>query len=343
MSDLQQIIADAMRAGEKELQKTAQFAREEPDVFDTVDTTVDYTEVDEMCKTAEVLAGELLKSVSGPVKMTQGEVPVAASAPVANGGEGGDVQPKATLLSNTERRALVNALQSKKPDSATQAPPIVPPKPRPEENTPGNKQTALQTNEPDMKSAYPQPILKESGVGQDLKAGGNKEKKAACSKAHSRSGKKKVAEMLRNQIKQAQVKLAEDAINPAQIGAPRTEPGIAATPSILTTAEDQKSAVWKQEADKINSNEKAIAFTKRDAKEQPKQNLQEVYQEPAQNKITDSTLQQNFAHSEEAGVKIAMVKAAAAKALLNKIAEEGCTCGGAGTCSNCVIKARVGR
>ena len=74
----------------------------------------------------------------------------------------------------------------------------------------------------------------------------------------------------------------------------------------------------------IDSNEAARDYTKRDAKAEPKERMGEVLDEPAQKKSTDAVLQNNLSNTAEAGVKISAAKAVAARALLSKVAEEGC-------------------
>jgi hypothetical protein len=68
----------------------------------------------------------------------------------------------------------------------------------------------------------------------------------------------------------------------------------------------------------INSNQAAIHYTKGQAKAEPKRRMSEVLSEPAQKKSTDPVLHNNFDATGKAGVKIA-----AARVLLQKIAEEG--------------------
>lgn len=74
----------------------------------------------------------------------------------------------------------------------------------------------------------------------------------------------------------------------------------------------------------INSNEAARDYTKQQAKAVPKERMGEVIDEPAQKKSTDPVLQNNLDATSGAGVKISSVEqAVAARALLQKIAEEG--------------------
>ena len=75
----------------------------------------------------------------------------------------------------------------------------------------------------------------------------------------------------------------------------------------------------------VSSNQGAIDYTKRQAKAEPKERMGEVLSEPAQVTSTDPVLQNNLSETAQAGTKISSVKtAAAARALLIKVAEEGC-------------------
>ena len=64
-------------------------------------------------------------------------------------------------------------------------------------------------------------------------------------------------------------------------------------------------------------------ITKGEAKAEPKRQMGEVLDEPAQKKSTDPVLQNNLSNTGEAGVKISSVQAAAARAYLRKIAQAG--------------------
>lgn len=83
----------------------------------------------------------------------------------------------------------------------------------------------------------------------------------------------------------------------------------------------------------ISSNAAPAKATKREAKAEPKRALKEVLTEPALSASTDSKVNENLRNASKGGVKIA-----AAKALLAKIAEEGCQCGGDKTCRHCKMK-----
>lgn len=71
----------------------------------------------------------------------------------------------------------------------------------------------------------------------------------------------------------------------------------------------------------IASNQAAIDATKRDAKGPVKTQLSEVLDEPALTSSTDPVLENNLQNTGKAGVKIA-----AARAVLEKVAQQGCTC-----------------
>lgn len=86
--------------------------------------------------------------------------------------------------------------------------------------------------------------------------------------------------------------------------------------------------------DMIQSNEAATNATKVKAKAPQKALLSQVLTEPAQTKSTDSKVHENLRNASKGGVKIA-----AAKALLQKIAAEGCQCDGKGDCKYCKMKA----
>lgn len=86
----------------------------------------------------------------------------------------------------------------------------------------------------------------------------------------------------------------------------------------------------------IASNQAVINMKKVDGKVAPKKDLAQVLSEPAQSKATDSKVHENLRNASKGGVKIA-----AATALLQKIAEGGCTCEGKGECKYCKLKKSV--
>ena len=99
---------------------------------------------------------------------------------------------------------------------------------------------------------------------------------------------------------------------------PGADPAGVGVPSEPSDVNSQKSM--------ISSNQAAIDYKKQQAKSDPKKDLGHVLTEPALTSSTDHTLQQAFAHTGDAGVKISsdkahsLAKTAAAQALLTKLA-----------------------
>lgn len=125
-----------------------------------------------------------------------------------------------------------------------------------------------------------------------------------------------------SRVKRIMAKMAEDAINPASIKASHND-----VPPPATQAEEgvpsQPGETSKQES-MVGSNESATNYTKQQAKAVPKARMGEVLDEPAQKKSTDPVLHENLDAASGAGVKLSSVeKAAAARSLLLKIAQEG--------------------
>ena len=83
----------------------------------------------------------------------------------------------------------------------------------------------------------------------------------------------------------------------------------------------------------IESNSAATNMKKVDGKVPQKRMLAEVLTEPAMSKAHDSKVQDNLRNASKGGVKIA-----AARAALQKIAADGCTCDGKGECRYCKLK-----
>lgn len=83
----------------------------------------------------------------------------------------------------------------------------------------------------------------------------------------------------------------------------------------------------------IDSNAAATNAKKVQAKAPQKKLMAEVLTEPMMSKAHDAKVQENLRNAAKGGVKIA-----AARELLKKIAEEGCTCDGKGECKHCKMK-----
>jgi hypothetical protein len=118
-------------------------------------------------------------------------------------------------------------------------------------------------------------------------------------------------------------KAAEDAINPAKISA-----GAAVPPETSMAGEAGGApAGGMPEGPRglVGSNEAAINYQKREAKAPVKAQLARVLTEPALSAAHDHTLEQAFDNTGKAGVKIASsTRALAARAVLEKLAEEAC-------------------
>lgn len=111
-------------------------------------------------------------------------------------------------------------------------------------------------------------------------------------------------------------KMAEDALNPAQIKAQHND--VPPNASVAGEGVPSQPAETTQQKRLITSLDDAINYTKQQAKAVPKKRMGEVLNEPAQRKSTDPVLQENLNAASSAGVKIA-----AARSLLQKVAEEG--------------------
>jgi hypothetical protein len=116
-------------------------------------------------------------------------------------------------------------------------------------------------------------------------------------------------------------KMAEDAINPAQVSA-----GSAASTSmpVSVTGQAGPPASGKE---RVPATAEGVAdLTRRQAKSVPKSEMGAVIDEPMNSAAHDNVLQQAFSHTGEAGAKISSVqnvKLAAAKALLRNLASGG--------------------
>lgn len=101
-------------------------------------------------------------------------------------------------------------------------------------------------------------------------------------------------------------KLAEDAINPAQISASKGPDATTPPEGVSASGEgvpSEPSDVTSQKA-MIASNEAAINYTKGQAKADPKKDVNQVLTEPALSAATDKVLAEAFDNTGAAGVKI---------------------------------------
>jgi hypothetical protein len=107
-------------------------------------------------------------------------------------------------------------------------------------------------------------------------------------------------------------KLAEDAINPASIDAPKGQDPMSPPEGASASGEgvpSEPSDVSSQKA-MIASNEAAINYTKGQAKADPKKDVNQVLNEPALSAAHDRVLNEAFVNTGAAGVKISSAKTA---------------------------------
>ncbi len=143
-------------------------------------------------------------------------------------------------------------------------------------------------------------------------------------------------------------KLAGEDVLKANISAERSANPLAGMGQLETTDATQASphqagdasggGFGNQARRLIGSNQAAIDATKGDAKGPVKTQLSEVLEEPALSSSTDPVLDDNLRNTGKAGVKIA----AAARAALTKVAQQGCSCETIdGECTYCTLLQKV--
>lgn len=123
-------------------------------------------------------------------------------------------------------------------------------------------------------------------------------------------------------MKLAKEKKAEDALNPAHISAGRTTP-----PD--TRESGQPGPASPPGSSMVNSSQAVTNLTRREAKAGPKADMRAYVDQPAMSAAHDHVLQNAFAHTGQAGAKIAgadsaqaAVKTAAARAYLEKLVDD---------------------
>lgn len=135
----------------------------------------------------------------------------------------------------------------------------------------------------------------------------------------------RLVDFVLGQRKLAAEKVAEDAINPAQISA-----GPAVPPDTSESGEQGGAPAGGQPEGPrglVGSNASAIDYTKGEAKTQTvKSDMKPIVSEPAMSSQHDNVLQKALDHTGQAGVKISSAdqatKTAAARALLEKLAAD---------------------
>lgn len=119
-------------------------------------------------------------------------------------------------------------------------------------------------------------------------------------------------------------KTAADAENRAQISAGR-EPLVNPNASAAEESVPKLPGPAQSQANLVQTKDptKPADITKGQAKAEPKRQMGEVLDEPAQKKSTDPVLHNNLAAAGQAGVKLSSVQAAAAREYLRKVAQAG--------------------
>lgn len=199
-------------------------------------------------------------------------------------------------------------------------------------NQPAGPATALETNKPvagkqKVSAADPQytaPIaeLRKQAAARVVAPA---QKEASAPVATASAVDPRLVDYMLGAVKQAgeSVKVAEDAINPAKISAGSADSTM--LPRSAAGEDGGAPAGGKPQGPTglVGSNDAARNFTRGDAKAQVKPQLKAVLSEPALSAAHDNVLQKSFTHTGQAGVKIASsVKSAAARAVLEKMAEE---------------------
>jgi hypothetical protein len=163
--------------------------------------------------------------------------------------------------------------------------------------------------------------------GQAMEAAAQQQalEQAAAAQAPKVAAANKLA--ARNLMVLGLYKQAEDAINPAQISAGKSDATGATPPAGAAPSGEgvpsEPSDVSSQKSKMLSSNQAAIDYTKRDAKADPKSDVGDVVKEPAQSSSTDKVLDATLEHTDQAGAKISSItRVAAARAILSKLAEE---------------------
>jgi hypothetical protein len=210
-----------------------------------------------------------------------------------------------------------------------------------EKANPQDASNAVETNQEMMMPEQPVDILKQSAansptlqalVAQKRGSAAHQVKMASVllhKAAESGIPADVTLAMIRTRFGDGIAKLAEDALNPAQISGNtkpilQTEPGV---PSQLSQGAEAGSNTPRETAptsgegggrELLSSVEAAINATKGKAKQQNKGALNEVLTEPPMSKAHDKTLAESLDNTSGAGVKISSAQADAARELLRK-------------------------
>lgn len=216
-----------------------------------------------------------------------------------------------------------------------------------EKANPQDAANALESNQEMMMADQPEDVLKQAAAKSPTFRR-LVDKENPLEKVADRARKMKQVSVLLQKAAQANVpndraiamirakhgdelaKLAEDAINPAQISGGNTEPLLQSEPgtpsplmqgSTVGTNTPRETAPTSGEGggrELLSSVESAINATKGQAKKQNKGALAELLTEPAMSAAHDQTLNKSLDSTSSAGVKISSAQANAARELLRK-------------------------
>lgn len=270
--------------------------------------TVSYDEVMKLASAVEFIVEEFSKEAKpgeGPGALTVMESPGGASLPDKKGESKSHAVPTSTPLQSAGHgpaTQMQNDMDHRPGGSQTQ-----------QTSMKGSKHAAAIREEAAKLAGEDKDLEKKETEGLSQVEKGLEK----AEKAHEQEKKASIADKIRAAA--GVTKVAEDAINPAKISA-----GKAVEPD--TRESGQSGGSSPNGASMVASNESVKNLTRRQTKAEPKADMKAYVEEPALSSSTDSVLQAAFAHTSEAGAKVASempgaVKTAAAKALLNRIAE----------------------
>jgi hypothetical protein len=197
-------------------------------------------------------------------------------------------------------------------------------------NQPAGPATALETNKPvagkQKVSSAKAPVF-TAPIADLRKLAGKKasEPAAEVKEAAVPGVDPRLVDMLLGAVKTAgeQVKVAEDAINPAKISAGSADSTMLTRSAAGEDGGAPAGGKPQGPTSLVASNDAARNYTKADAKAQVKPQLKAVLSEPALSAAHDNVLQKTLSHTGQAGVKISSaVRSAASRAILEKMAEE---------------------
>ncbi len=311
---VQEMIKAAMSGvvGRREIENEAARQAgtlEEKTASDASETAASYEEIMKLAEAVEFLAEEFAKEAEpgkGPNALHVTESPGGSSLP-DHKGQAKHVVPFGSKLQNVGRSSattqMSNDIDHRPGGNQTQQNAMV--------GAGGKHKRASAIREAVAKLASEKELEEKETEGlNQAEAGIDK-----AEKAHKQEKSASLADRLRA----AQTKVAEDAINPARISAGKTVP-----PD--TRESGQPGGPTVPDMSKIDTNEKVINLTRREAKAVSKSDMKAYVTEPALSKRHDNVLDVAFKHTNQAGAKIASdmagaVKTAAAKSLLNRISQ----------------------